>query len=155
MRKALGYKKIKKYRKNKQNNMENTKASVWPNRALEVNVEYELRTSAPQEEMERYYRGRRWEIAPKFNKNEMEKILPSKAKNFKKYEISEKYCVLFYTTPHYAVFRYYEGDGGTEVVEMNRSCMVWWLSSEEEEKLFNFEDKKKEKYKKYEVCGIL
>ena len=135
--------------------MKNIKAGVEDILTPDEDVELELRTSAPQEEMERYYRGRRWEIAPKFNKNEMEKILPSKAKNFKKYEISEKYCVLFYTTPHYAVFRYYEGDGGTDVVEMNRSCMVWWLSSEEEEKLFNFEDKKKEKYKKYEVCGIL
>ena len=51
--------------------MKNTKSRVWPNRALEVDVEYELRTSAPQEEMERYYRERRWDISPKFNKNEM------------------------------------------------------------------------------------
>ena len=36
--------------------MEKTKPNEWPNRALEVDVEYELRTSAPQEEMERYYR---------------------------------------------------------------------------------------------------
>ena len=36
--------------------MEKTKPS-WEEtrRALEVNVEYELRTSAPQEEMEQYY----------------------------------------------------------------------------------------------------
>jgi len=134
--------------------MKNTKPRVWPNRALEVDVEYELRTSAPQEEMKRYYRGRRWEIAPKFSKNEMEKILPREAKNFRKYEISEKYCVLFYTTPHYAVFRYYESDGGTDVVEMNRSCMVWWLSKEEEEKLFKFEKEYAEKYKTYEIYGI-
>ena len=134
--------------------MKNTKPRVWPNRALEVDVEYELRTSAPQEEMECYYRKRRWETAPKFNKNEMEKILPRWAKNFKKYEISEKYCVLFYTTPHYAVFRYYESDGRMDVVEMNRSCMVWWLSAEEEEKLFKFEDEYKEKYKTYEIYGL-
>jgi len=37
---------------------------------------------------------------------------------------------------------------------MNRSSMVWWLSSEEEEKLFGFEDEYKEKYKTYEICGI-
>ena len=78
--------------------MKNTKVSAGPNRALEVDVEYELRTSAPQEEMERYYRERRQRQNPKYNKNEMEKILPPKAKNFKKYEISKKYCVLF--TPH-------------------------------------------------------
>ena len=132
--------------------MKKAKASVGPNRALEVDVEYELRTSAPQEEMERYYRQKRWEIAPKFSKNEMEKILPHEAKNFRKYEISEKYCVLFYTTLHYAVFRYYESDGGTtDVVEMNRSCMVWWLSKEEEEKLFKFENEYMKRYKTYEI----
>ena len=134
--------------------MKNTKPRVWPNRALEVDVEYELRTSAPQEEMERYYRERRWDISPKFNKNEMEKILPHGAKNFRKYEISEKYCVLFYTTPHYAVFRYYESDGGTDVVEMNRSCMVWWLSKEGEEKLFKFENEKKKEFFELETCGL-
>jgi len=133
--------------------MKNTKPGVWPNRALEVDVEYELRTSAPQEEMERYYRQKRWDISPRFNKNEMKKILPPKAKNFRKYEISEKYCVLFYITPHYAVFRYYESDGET-VVEMNRSCMVWWLSKEEEEKLFKFENEYTKRYKTYEICGI-
>ena len=137
--------------KMKKNKMKKAKASVGSNRALEVDVEYELRTSAPQEEMERYYQKRRWETAVKFNKNEMEKMLPSKAKNFKKYEISEKYCVLFYTTPQYAVFRYYEGDGGTDVVEMNRSCMVWWLSKEEEEKLFKFENEYMKRYKTYEI----
>ena len=135
--------------------MKNTKSRVWPNRALEVNVEYELRTSAPQEEMERYYRQKRWDISPRFNKNEMEKILPRKAKNFRKYEISEKYCVLFYTTPHYAIFRYYESDEeGTDVVEINRSCMVWWLSSKEEEKLFKFEAEYAKKYKIYEIYGL-
>ena len=133
--------------------MKKIKASVGPNRALEVNVEYELRTSAPQEEMERHYLQKRWDISPRFNKNEMKKILPPKAKNFRKYEISEKYCVLFYTTPHYAVFRYYESDGET-VVEMNRSCMVWWLSKEEEEKLFKFENEYMKTYKTYEICGI-
>ena len=136
--------------------MKKTKPRVWPNRALEVDVEYELRTSAPQEEMERYYRERRQRLSPKYNKNEMEKILPAKAQNFKKYEISEKYIVIFYTTPRYAVFRYFEGDGEgrTDVVEMNRSCMIWWLSKEGEEKLFKFEDEYKEKYKTYEICGL-
>ena len=33
--------------------MKNTKPRVWPNRALEVDVEYELRTSAPK---------RRWNV---------------------------------------------------------------------------------------------
>jgi len=52
------------------------------------------------------------------------------------------------------VFRYYESDGGTDVVEMNRSCMVWWLSKEEEEKLFKFENEYMKRYKTYEICGI-
>ena len=134
--------------------MKNIKPRVWPNRALEVDVEYELRTSATQEEMERYYQQKRWDISPALNKNEMKKILPRKAKNFRKYEISEKYCVLFYITPHYAVFRYYESDGGTDVVEMNRSCMLRWLSKEEEEKLFKFENEYMKRYKTYEICGI-
>ena len=32
--------------------------------------------------------------------------------------------------------------------------MVWWLSKEEEEKLFKFEKEYAEKYKTYEIYGI-
>jgi len=48
--------------------MKKTKASVGPNRALEVNVEYELRTSAPQEEMERYYARKKASLQRKIRK---------------------------------------------------------------------------------------
>ena len=48
--------------------MKKTKASVGPNRALEVNVEYELRTSAPQEEMERYYARKKASLLRKIRK---------------------------------------------------------------------------------------
>ena len=48
--------------------MKNTKTRVWPNRALEVNVEYELRTTAPQEEMERYYLKKKASLERKLRK---------------------------------------------------------------------------------------
>jgi len=48
--------------------MKKAKASPWPNRALEVDVEYELRTSAPQEEMERYYLKKKASLLRKIRK---------------------------------------------------------------------------------------
>ena len=78
--------------------MKKAKASEWPNRALEVDVEYELRTSAPQEEMERYYQKRRWETAVKFNKNEMEKYYPPKLKISKNMRY-QKNIVCYFITP--------------------------------------------------------
>jgi len=41
-------------------------------RALEVDVEYELRTSAPQEEMERYYARKKASLERKIRKIEKE-----------------------------------------------------------------------------------
>ena len=83
----------------------------------------------------------------------MKKIIISGSQNIKKYKISEDYSVMFYTVGRYAVFRYYEDDG-LEVCEMDRSCMIEWLSGEEKKKLFNFEDEKKAEFKTYIVWGI-
>jgi len=83
----------------------------------------------------------------------MKKIILSGSQNIKKYKISEDYSVMFYTVGRYAVFRYYEDDG-LEVCEMDRSCMIEWLSGEEKKKLFNFEDEKKAEFKTYIVWDI-
>jgi len=73
--------------------------------------------------------------------------------NAQKYKISEKYSVGFYTIAAYAIFRYYEKrEYGTW--EIGRDCMLGRLSMSEIKKLFGFEAKKKEKYKKYQVYGI-
>ena len=70
-----------------------------------------------------------------------------------KYKISEKYSVEFYTMAAYAVFRYYEKrEYGSW--EIGRDSMLGLLSEEELKKLFKFEARKKEKYKKYQVYGI-
>ena len=69
------------------------------------------------------------------------------------YKISEKYSVGFYTIAAYAIFRYYEKrEYGTW--EIGRDCMLGRLSMSEIKKLFRFEAKKKEKYKKYRIYGI-
>ena len=69
------------------------------------------------------------------------------------YKISEKYSVGFYTVAGYAVFRYYEKrEYGSW--EIGRDSMLGLLSEEELKKLFKFEARKKEKYKKYQVYGI-
>ena len=73
--------------------------------------------------------------------------------NDQKYKISEKYSVGFYTIAAYAVFRYYEKrEYGTW--EIGRDSMLGLLYEEELKKLFKFEAKKKEEYKKYQVYGI-
>ena len=70
-----------------------------------------------------------------------------------KYKISEKYSVGFYTIAAYAVFRYFEKrEYGSW--EIGRGSMLGLLSEEELKKLFKFEARKKEKYKKYQVYGI-
>jgi len=73
--------------------------------------------------------------------------------NDQKYKISKKYSVVFYTIAEYAVFRYYEKReyGNWEI---GRDSMLGMLSTSELKKLFEFEAKKKEKYKKYQVYGI-
>jgi len=73
--------------------------------------------------------------------------------NDQKYKISEKYSVGFYTIAAYAVFRYYE-KREYGVWEIGRDSMLGRLSEGEIKKLFKFEDRKKEKYKKYQVYGI-
>jgi len=69
------------------------------------------------------------------------------------YKISEKYSVGFYTVAGYAVFRYYE-KREYGLWEIGRDSMLGLLSTSEIKKLFEFEDGKKEKYKKYQVYGI-
>ena len=70
-----------------------------------------------------------------------------------KYEISKKYTVGFFTIAAYAVFRYYEKReyGNWEI---GRDGMLGRLSASELKKLFRFEAKKKEEFKKYQVYGI-
>ena len=73
--------------------------------------------------------------------------------NERKYKISEKYSVRFYTIAAYAIFRYYEKrEYGTW--EIDRDRMLGRLSTSELKKLFKFEARKKEKYKKYQIYGI-
>ena len=73
--------------------------------------------------------------------------------NNQKYKISEKYSVGFYTIAGYAIFRYLE-KREYGIWEIGRDRMLGLLSEEELKKLFKFEAKKKEKYKKYQVYGI-
>ena len=74
--------------------------------------------------------------------------------NDRKYKISEKYIVGFYTIAAYAVFRYYEKREWGEW-EIGRDSMLGLLSEEELKKLFKFEAKKKKNIKniKYTVSG--
>ena len=48
--------------------MENKKASEEVSSSLDLDQEYELRTSAPQEEMERYYRKKKASLERKLRK---------------------------------------------------------------------------------------
>ena len=73
--------------------------------------------------------------------------------NNQKYKISEKYSVGFYTLAGYAVFRYYEKREYGRW-EIGRDSMLGRLSGSELKKLFEFEARKKEKYKKYQVYVI-
>ena len=73
--------------------------------------------------------------------------------NNQKYKISKKYSVGFYTIAAYAIFRYYE-KREYGLWEIDRDRMLGRLSEKELKKLFKFEDRKKEKYKKYQVYGI-
>ena len=73
--------------------------------------------------------------------------------NDRKYKISEKYSVVFYTIAAYAVFRYFE-KREYGIWEIDRDRMLGRLSGEGLKKLFRFEAGKKEKYKKYQVYGI-
>ena len=85
--------------------------------------------------------------------NKIEKVTPRGSQNIVLHEISKRYSVGFYTLAGYAVFRYYEQREYGKW-EIGRDSMLGRLSEEELKKLFKFEDRKKEKYKKYQVYGI-
>ena len=65
--------------------------------------------------------------------------------NDQKYKISEKYSVVFYTISHYIVFQYC-WDDGIDFYETNRDNVLFWISSEEKEKLLAFEREKKKEF---------
>jgi len=83
--------------------------------------------------------------------NNIKKRIPPWSENIEKYRISQEYTLIFYTTQHFAVFRYY-CNSETYLCETRRSIVLWWISLEEKEKLLAFENKKKEKYKGLKVC---
>ena len=82
--------------------------------------------------------------------NNIKKRIPPWSENIEKYRISQEYTLIFYTTQHFAVFRYY-CNSETYLCETRRSIVLWWISLEEKEKLLAFENKKKEKYKGLKV----
>jgi len=84
----------------------------------------------------------------KINENKMKKITYFEFQNTKKYKISEEYSVVFFTIGRCAFFRYFMDDG-IEVSQADRSCVLFWLSDEETDRLFEFENEKKEEFKKY------
>jgi len=154
--------------------MENKKAGEEDIPSPDLDQEYELRTSAPQEEMERYYLKKKAsllrklrEINKKIKKNiynpyagddekqtkienDIKKRIPPWSENIEKYRISKEYTLIFYTTQHFVVFRYY-CNSETYMCETRRSIVLWWLSQEEKEKLLIFEKQKKEKYRGLKV----
>ena len=149
--------------------MENKKAGEGISSSPDLDQEYELRTSAPQEEMERYYRKKKASLERKLRRinkkikkniynpyagddekqtkieNDIKKRIPPWSENIEKYRISKEYTLIFYTTQHFAVFRYY-CKSETYMCETRRSIVLWWISPQEKEKLLAFEIKKKEKY---------
>jgi len=134
--------------------MKDTKAGVGNISILDEDVELELRTSAPQEEMERYYREKRHRRNKELNKYGPLTMTPHNAKNIQKLVLSEKYTVIFYTAARYAVFRYFETYEG-DVCDVSRSNFMYWLSSEEEKKLCAFEIQKMEKFDEYIPCSLI
>ena len=78
--------------------------------------------------------------------NDIKKRIPPWSENIEKYRISKEYTLIFYTTPNYAVFRYY-CNSETYLCETRKSIVLWWISPAEKEKLLAFEKQKKEKYK--------
>ena len=154
--------------------MENKKAGGEDTPPPDLDQEFELRTSAPQEEMERYYLKKKATLQRKIRKinkkikkniynpyagddekqtkieNDIKKRIPPWSENIEKYRISKEYTLIFYTTQHFAVFRYY-CNSETYMCETRRSIVLWWISPDEKEKLFAFEKQKKEKYKGLKV----
>ena len=154
--------------------MENKKAGEEDTSSPDLDQKYELRTSAPQEEMERYYARKKASLLRKLRKinkkikkniynpyagddkkqtkieNEIKKRTPPGSENIEKYRISAEYTLISYTTQHYLVFRYYS-NSETYMCETRKSIVLWWISPEEKEKLLVFETKKKEKFKGLKV----
>ena len=77
--------------------------------------------------------------------NKIEKVTPRGSQNIVLHEISEKHSVVFYTISHYIVFQYC-WDDGIDFYETNRGNVLFWISSEEKEKLFAFENEKKKEF---------
>ena len=77
--------------------------------------------------------------------NKIEKVTPRGSQNILLHQISEKYSVVFYTTPHFIVFQYC-WDDGIDFYCTSRSDVLWWISSKEREKLFAFEREKKKEF---------
>ena len=154
--------------------MENKKAGEEVSSSPDLDQEYELHTSAPQEEMERYYRKKKASLERKLRRinkkikkniynpyagddekqtkieNEIKKRTPPGSENIEKYRISAEYTLISYTTQHYLVFRYYS-NSETYMCETRKSIVLWWISPEEKEKLLAFEKQKKEKFKGLKV----
>ena len=82
--------------------------------------------------------------------NDIKKRIPPWSENIEKYRISKEYTLIFYTTQHFAVFRYY-CNSETYLCETRKRIVLWWISPEEKEKLLAVEKQKKEKYKGLKV----
>ena len=78
----------------------------------------------------------------------IEKVTPRGSQNIVLHEISKRYSVVFYTISHFIVFQYC-WDDGIEFYETTRDTVLFWISSEEREKLFAFE---REKKKEFQTC---
>ena len=77
--------------------------------------------------------------------NKIENVTPRGSQNVIMHEISKRYSVVFYTTPHFLVFQYC-WDDGIDFYKTSRSNVLWWISPEEKEKLFAFEREKKKEF---------
>jgi len=74
--------------------------------------------------------------------NKIKKVTPRGSQNILLHQISKKYSVVFYTLSHYIVFQYC-WDDGIDFYAVSRSCVLFWISQEEKEKLLAFEREKK------------
>ena len=84
--------------------------------------------------------------------NKIGKVTPTGSQNILLHEISKKYSVVFYTTPHFLVFQYC-WDDGIDFYETNRNDVLFWISPEEKEKLFAFECEKKKEFQTSVIYG--
>ena len=82
--------------------------------------------------------------------NKIKKVTPRGSQNILLRQISKNYSVVFYTISHYIVFQYC-WDDGIDFYETNRGNVLFWISSEEKEKLFAFE---REKKKEFQTCVV-